>query len=49
MTAAEIEALMIRIFGSFEAAKKSLPNRVWVQSKTGWFSKDRMLKLEGDE
>ena len=37
-----------RIFKTQEAFERSLPDRIWVQTKSGWISKDRKIVLPGD-
>lgn len=44
----EFTESMQRIFETREAYERSLPAREWVQTKTGWMSKDRKVLREDD-
>lgn len=32
------DAWVVRVFGSLDAYRRSLPERVWVQGDNGWYS-----------
>lgn len=49
MMKGEFDESMQRIFETREAFERSLPDRVWSQTKTGWMSKDRRLPDESTD
>ena len=44
----DFDESMQRIFETREAYERSLPDRLWVQTKNGWMSKDRKIVLDSD-